>query len=85
MTALHLPFRHRTPGPLPALPCCAECRHWRGLVETPDEGDCRRFPPTLQPAVEGAYRPSSRSRSEWPRTGHADWCGEFSPCRPSLE
>lgn len=49
-------------------PCCANCIFWKQLVRDDEyRGICRRKPPL----------PRRRYDAMWPKTGPADWCGEF--------
>jgi len=50
-------------------PACERCRFWQFFVATGDErfGLCKRRAP---PTIDGH-----------PHTEHADWCGEFEPCK----
>lgn len=58
---------------------CAECAFWfrSRPFEKEDWGDCRRYPPAVQPKIgELANLPVQR-RTEWPATLSDQWCAEF--------
>jgi hypothetical protein len=54
---------------------CKDCCFWEKYDleeqphETPDFGECRRYPPTA----------TSDDQQLWPVTHEDDWCGEFDP------
>ena len=50
-------------------PACGSCAYWCPGRTATDEGEFRRFPPTLD----------ADSVWTWPATIDEDWCGEYRP------
>lgn len=56
---------------------CGNCRHYLWAGPLAGWGECRRFPPVLQP-VTTANAGDERERTKFPKVTKYDWCGEFS-------
>lgn len=51
---------------------CRECKFWYATKIMPDQGECRRFPPQRQEAVDYEF-------NEFPTIKGNSWCGEYQP------
>lgn len=60
---------------------CKMCCFFVPFKQVPDEGECRRFPPTVQEIIfKNTWNVQERDIViNFPTVSEKDWCGEYQP------